>query len=236
MEPNVEFRVYFSHSDSMKECLYVMLLKGSELRQWLIYFLSHTAASNHCSMELLTHPSIMLSRHIISACVCVSLRVRALVWFFFFFLRGLWKQVLKNASVDFLIVSSRDLKTVLAFTSELHPRRASKWNAFSLQPVAWSHIVSQRRSHSNVWTSLPLPGPGRWSFLHGRSCKGTSLWFLLGPAQCAATSVFTWSVSMNLYRASCVFRWQVWIWMYKPGSQFWRWKTTTLFSCIQRVD
>lgn len=28
-------------------------------------------ASNHCSMEQLSHPSIMLSRHMINVCVCV---------------------------------------------------------------------------------------------------------------------------------------------------------------------
>lgn len=162
MEPNVEFWVYFSHSDSMKECLYVMLLKESELRQWLIYFLSHTAASNHCSTELLTHPSIMLSRHIISACVCVFVCPYTCVIFFFFFFEGALKAGVKKMPVwTFWFVSSQDLKTVRAFTSELRPRRVSKWNAFSLQPVAWSHIVSQRRSHSNVWTSLPLPGPER---------------------------------------------------------------------------
>ena len=154
----------------------------------------------------------MLSRHIISA--CVSLCVCALVWFtflFIFFLRGALKTgVKKNASVDILIFCLlriwrfEDCARLHVWTPSAHPNEThspcSLWPDLTLSASGGHTLMCEHRS-------LCPDLKGRWSFLHGRSCKGTSLWFLQG----LATSVFTWSISMKVYRASCVRWWQVWI-------------------------
>ncbi len=197
MEPNIEF--YFFHSDSMKQCLYVVLLKGRELRQWLIYFLSHTAASNHCSMELLTHPSIMLSRHIIypSACPCALVCVHALVWFL-----GALKAGVEKARVGIRCANKCTFVLLRiwkldAFVSELRPRRTPKCNTFSLQPVAQSHIINRRRSHSNVRVSPSPLGPEKQMKLSAwtRPQRHVSQLDESGSLCC---NVFVWSVSMNV--------------------------------------
>lgn len=158
----------------MKECLYVVLLKGRELRQWLIYFLSHTAASNHCSMELLTHPSIMLSRHIICVCFCcVRLCESVAVWFL-----GALKAGVGNVRVDILmharvhICVSQDLKCVCACVCVCLCVRAPSTLDIQMQHVfpcsPWLHLtLSTSGGHTLMCEHGPLRSDlrGRWSSL-----------------------------------------------------------------------
>lgn len=156
-------------------------------------------------------------------CLCVS--VHLCDFFFFFFLRGLWKQVLKKCQCGHfdlcllriwrLCAPSRQNSVRAAYPNETCSP-CSLWPDLTLSASGGHTLMCEHRS-------LCPDLKGRWSFLHGRSCKGTSLWFLQGPT----TSVFTWSISMKAYRASCVRWWQVWIYTFKPGSHFWRWKTTS---------
>lgn len=154
-------------------------------------------------MKPLTHPSIMLSRHIIYVCVCVCscavMCVRALVWFL-----GALKAGIENACVgiqcvhECIFVFLRIWKPG-AFVSEPRPRLTSKNNTFSLQPVAQSHIINWRRSHSNVWTSPPLLGPERQMKLSDSTRPQRHVSQLVfGGFVSLCLSVFIRSISMNV--------------------------------------
>lgn len=118
-----------------------------------------------CSMELLTRPSIMLSRHII--CVCLSVRLCEFQGLVVKMLpRTLW--CAQECTFVFLRIENCPCVCVRV-ESELHPCWRSGCNTLSLQPVARSHVVNRQRSFPNVWTSVPLFSPGKqWSFLLGQ--------------------------------------------------------------------
>lgn len=81
----------------------------------------------------------------------------------------------------------QDLKT---FVSELCPCYTSKCDTLPLQPLAQSHVVIQQRSHSNVWTLLPLPSPERQMKLSART----------KPQKCVSQLVCTGSGSLSCHQ------------------------------------
>lgn len=191
----------------MKQRLYVVLLKERELRQWLIYFLSHTEPSNHCSMKLFTHPFIMLSRHIICAHVSACTFVSAYLWDF----RGIWKKVLK---VLWCVFRFRNCECVCTWvrvcclclhvckplcqssvhtadTNATHPPR-SLWLNLTLSTNGGHTLMCEHRSFC----------PARKAdeaFCWAEATKTTPSWFLQDLAA-SSSSVSLWSYLCFAYK------------------------------------
>lgn len=192
----LNFEGFFS--SDIKECLDVVLLKGTALRQWLIYFLSHTAASNHRSLEPLAHPSIMLSRHIIFVSVCVRAHVYELILWGF---KSRYKRLLrwhldirKSAHLCFSGCINRvSLCQSVVYATHPNVTRSpcSLWLNRTLSSSRGHALMCEHRS------VYPTP-KGRWSFLLGQSHRNVSLgWLIPGLTHSMSLySLFTWAVAV----------------------------------------
>lgn len=94
-------------------------------------------------------------------CVCERERVCVCVHFIVI-LRRSCKQVIEM--LMWMSSCGREKSSVLFLT--IFKSTCSSCSTFFLQPVAWSSIVRQPRSHTNVWTLVPFVRPERLAGPH----------------------------------------------------------------------